>query len=206
MIWLHWCHGRTWPSLVPNKRHMRAFSRSPMTSNASAFAKVAFEHFLPYWGRSYPWPCPRRCNDAFTILRDPKYYWTQHQDFSFSSCWFRKWYYGQPFVTIKVRIERQVTNGCKRMARPSTNLRHKGLDAQTVQGRRTVQENRMIFNNSFNDVPDTYLWRSMSFSALFGFEEMPRFTISLITKGLNNWIAISMEYHIGTSLNPVQRR
>ena len=91
----------------------------------------------------------------------------------------------------KSALNAGVTNGCKRMARPSTNL---GIKAWMPKRCKVGARFKRTGWFSMTDSTTSHTrgsWRSMSFSALFGFEEMPRFTISLITKGLNNWIAIS---------------
>ena len=95
-------------------------------------------------------------------------------------------------VTIEVGVERGTNKGMQLDRLTFYQDRLKCLDTQSVQCRRTVQHNRMLFDDIFQNIPNLRVCsRSTIFFAFLMFWAVPSATSSFITKGLNSSIAIS---------------
>jgi hypothetical protein len=76
-------------------------------------------------------------------------------------------------VTVEVGVERRADQRMKLDRLAFDQDRFERLNAQTVQRRRAVQENRMLANNLVEDIPDFRRSFSTSFLACFTVVDRP---------------------------------
>ena len=107
----------------------------------------------------------RRYGYRRAIGRFQQVVWRKQHKAAFCLGFHKQWYMHSHLVTIEVGI---VSGTYQRMQLDGFTFnqhRFKSLDTQTVQRRRTVQHNRMFFDNIFQYVPD---FRLKTFDHLLG--------------------------------------
>ena len=98
-----------------------------------------------------------RCNDWLSILWTKDVVATKHHDECFGSCFFTQRYVNSHLVTVKVGVEGSTYQWMQTHGTSFHQLRFEGLDTQTVQCRRTVHQNRIAVNDTFHNIPDTWI-------------------------------------------------
>ncbi len=96
----------------------------------------------------------RRHNNRLTIRRRQDVVGGHHQHAGFQLGFQRQRHVNGHLVPVKVRVKRRADQRVQLNGLPFDQLGFERLDTQTVQGRRTVQEDRMFADNFFQDIPD----------------------------------------------------
>ena len=100
----------------------------------------------------------RRHDNRLAVGRRQNVVRGQHQRAGFHLCFQRQRDVNSHLVTVKVGVEGGTDQRMQLDGFTFNQHRLKGLDAQTVQRRRTVQHDRMLANDFFEDIPDDRLF------------------------------------------------
>ena len=88
----------------------------------------------------------------------------QHQEAGFSLGLSGQRHVDRHLVAVEVGVERGTYQRMQLDGAALDQHRLKGLDAQAVQGRRTVQKNRMVLDDNFQRIPH---FRDVARSTIF---------------------------------------
>jgi len=105
-----------------------------------------------------------RGDDRFAVFRTQDVVGTQHQDLGLGSGLFGQRQMDCHLVAVKVGVEGRADQRMDTDGASLDQLREEALDAQTVQSRCTVQENRMVRDDFLDNVPDSGI---LAFDQLF---------------------------------------
>ena len=95
-----------------------------------------------------------RNGNRFSVGRLEQVVCRKHQEAGFRLCLCGEREVDSHLVTVEVRIERGTDQRVQLDGSALDEYRLKCLNAQTVQGRRTVQQNRMVADHMFECIPD----------------------------------------------------
>ncbi len=95
-----------------------------------------------------------RNSNRLAVFRSQDVVRRQHERPSFGLGFYRQRQMAGHLVTVEVGVEGRADQRMKLNGPTFPKDRFKGLDAQTVECRGTVQENRMFLDDVFEDVPD----------------------------------------------------
>ena len=112
-------------------------------------------------------------DDRCAVCRMQDVVGRHHQDAGFQLRFQRQRNVNGHLVTVEVGVEGRADERMQLDRLAFDQGRFEGLDAQAVERRRTVQENRMLADDLVEDIPDFRLFFSTSFLACLTVEEYP---------------------------------
>jgi hypothetical protein len=129
--------------------------------------------------------------DGSPVGREQHVVGGQHQRAGFHLRFHRQRHVDGHLVAVEVGVERRANQRVQLDRLAFDQDRLEGLDAQTVQRRRTVQHDRVFLDDFFQDVPHHGVPDSTSFFAALMVVAMPMASRREKMKGLNSSSAIS---------------
>ena len=99
----------------------------------------------------------RRGHDRFAVCRREDVVRGEHQEFALELCSRGQRNMNRHLVTVEVRVERSTDKRMQTDRRTFNEDRVERLNRKSVQGRRTVEHDRMSFGHLFENIPDDRL-------------------------------------------------